>query len=94
MKKLFIVIILFSFVGCKKCATCTRTWKYKSYSTNASHTTHTNETTTDGGTEIFEVCTGNDIHDAEKTVTTKAEVKSSAGFIVTEGTGTCSCDTK
>lgn len=97
MKKIIFICLIASFYSCKKCAICTRTWKVHSYqyhtsNNGISYTDWTNDY--DGTTEIFEVCGGGDIDNAEKEIKRNSTIPVGTGgrtFIVSEEIGNCAC---
>lgn len=94
--KTFLLILSVFLISCDKdkCESCTRTWKYKSY-TLLSTGAQTDIVNYDGGTEKFTAC-GEDMIKAEEqtqTIYSKVPVPNySNKWSVIEGTGTCNCN--
>lgn len=92
MKTILLILLSIIFYSCDKCESCTRTWKYKTYTLTG--TTISNVQEYDGGTEKFSAC-GNDMIEAEEkgqTTYSKTPVPNyNNKWSVIEGTGTCDC---
>lgn len=95
IKAFFITLSVLAFASCGKdnCQSCTRTWKYKSY-TLLSTGAQTSIVYYDGGTESFKACGDDMIKAEEQTKTTYAKTpvpNYTNKWSVIEGTGTCDC---
>lgn len=95
--KIFLLILSTAiFISCDKdnCQSCTRTWTYKSY-TQYANGNISSVAQSDGGTEKFSACGDDMIEAEEKIQTTYAKVPHpnyAGGYIISEGTGTCTCN--
>lgn len=81
------------FYSCEKCEYCTRTWTYQTHKESANGSTGSLSIST-GPTETFEVCSGDAIENAQKTITSRSETYDGNYKWVTVGTGKTKCAEK
>lgn len=92
MKKILLFISIIAFYGCEKCATCTRTWTYRTSTIGSNGQTIGLVSTSNGDKEVFDVCDGDAIDNEQRPIKTHSEVKDGNNTIVTDGDGECSCN--